>query len=340
MTRSIRLTAENVTYAYGGTLAVRNVTLSIHPGNVHALVGPSGAGKSTLLWLLAGLIAPDTGRIEHITTNDHAPGASENATNARLGMVFQPPMLWEHLNVRAHLDLPLRGTRASRHTRRERIEQVLTRTGLAALADRRAHTLSGGQRQRLALARAVVARPRWLLLDEPMAHLDGPARADLFELLRDLLHETGAGVVLATHHAQEAMRLADEVSIMINGVIAQHGPPMDLYNRPVNLAAARALGPAFELHGRHVGDRLLDGDIPLLSNLPQPSTPQHTTRILRPTHIQFDSAADAPAEIERCEPTGSTFLLTIRIADQRATVVHDVALPTGTRGILRYRPRW
>lgn len=330
------LVATNLTYRYDGHPAVDDGCIRLTPAKVHALVGPSGAGKSTLLWLLAGLIPPDTGSI-NITHDDQAAADDPASPSmARLGMVFQPPMLWDHLTVRDHLDLVLQASERDRSTRRTRIHQMLDKTGLTSFANRRAHSLSGGQRQRLALARAVVARPRWLLLDEPMAHLDGPTRSQLFDLLRQLLQETGAGALVATHHADEAMRLADEVSVMIAGHIVQHGTPAEVYHHPINLQVALALGPAYELQGRRDGASLIKDGVPILTDIEDIPIDQ-SSLILRPADVRFDSAPNGSATVQHCEFTGDAWRLIVDVAGCRAIVIHKTSLPTGSRGILRYQ---
>jgi energy-coupling factor transporter ATP-binding protein EcfA2 len=113
---------------------------------------------------------------------------------------------------------------------------------------RRPHQLSGGEARRLSLARAIAIEPDWLLLDEPLTNLDDPSRASMLALLTDLRRRTGAGVIIATHRAEDALALASRIAIMRNGAIAQHAPPADVYANLIDLHAARLLGPAVELH--------------------------------------------------------------------------------------------
>jgi sulfate transport system ATP-binding protein len=159
-----------------------------------------------------------------------------------LGIVFQEPALWEHLSAEQHLRLVLAGKTASAGERRQRARAALGRLRLEHLRRRRPGQMSGGERQRLAIARAIVAGPRWLLLDEPLAHLDHSSREELLEILRELLAGTGAGVLISTHEPGEALRLSDHLVILIDGAVAQAGPAMEVYRRPVNLEAALALG--------------------------------------------------------------------------------------------------
>jgi ABC-type Fe3+/spermidine/putrescine transport system ATPase subunit len=265
---------------------LHDVSLDVARGRCTALLGPSGAGKTTLLWILAGLLTPDGGRLER--------GAG------RIGMVFQGLGLWNHLTVERHLDV-VGATPSAR-------ERLLERMDLASLRQRRPAALSGGERQRLAIARALAVEPDWLLLDEPMAHLDGTAREDLFDLLREALASvTGAGVLIATHHAGEAMRLADDLAVLIEGRVVQRGTPEEVYRAPASLDAARALGPA----------SLLDG------------------RIVRPEDIAFLPDADGSSRVARCAFVGAAYLLRVVAGGDDATTVtcrSEIEITPGTRG--------
>jgi ABC-type multidrug transport system ATPase subunit len=267
---------------------LKDVSLTLERGRVCALVGPSGAGKTTLLWVMAGLWETDGGRVTR------GPG--------RLGMVFQQPGLWDHLTVEQHLKL----VGADRGQR----ERAMERMRLTDLRRRRPGRMSGGERQRLSIARALAVEPAWLLLDEPMAHLDGPARSALFDLLRDALAGSNAGVLLATHHAVEAMRLADETAVLIDGRLVQHGPTEEVYRQPVDLAAACATGMASEVDGR----------------------------IARPEQLIFTADPAGNAVVRRCEFAGSCYLLRVETGCADATVRCQRAVAPGTTGRLKLTP--
>ena len=320
-----RLLGENLSYRYDERLVVNDVTVVVTPGRAAALVGESGTGKSTLLWLLAGLHQPLSGR-RRVEGADGAVGP--------IGMVFQQPGLWDHLTVRDHLKLVLAGKGLSRGQRRTRVDAALAQMRLAPLQRRRPGQLSGGERQRVTIARALVVRPRWLLLDEPLAHLDGAARADLFALLSDALHKTNAGVLLATHNTAEALRIADDVIIMIDGRIAQQGPTARVYNARADLQTARVLGPAGELAGVATNGSLLAGGRPLLEGL-DPSLAGPQRLILRPHMLRFITDPDGPAAVTRCEFTGAAWQLHVTAGDISLAVRAEAPLPPGTTGRLR-----
>lgn len=289
-----------------------SVSLELMPGEVCALIGPTGSGKSTLLWLMAGLLAPTAGRVEP------CPGT--------LGMVFQDPSLWDHLRVRRHLTLLTRDT--------EHADEVLERTRLVHLARRRPPQLSGGEKQRLAFARALAVRPDWLLLDEPTAHLDGAGRIELLSLLRETLDGTAAGVLLATHHADEAMQYADRIAVVIDGQLVQVGSTAEVYDHPVSLEAARLLGPAFALHGVVRGESLYHGSEELLEGFEAGLSGEHT-RIVRPGRVRFRPDPQGPAEVVRPLYQGTHFILDVRVGPFKLQAHHPVGLTAGTRGVLR-----
>ena len=328
------LTCRDVGFAYGDRPVLRGVHLSVTPGRVSVLAGPSGSGKTTLLWILAGLIRPTTGRVVLCDAGDEAGGGRPfDARRARLGMVFQTPALWDHLTVEAHLDLVSAASGLARAERRRRADRMLERMRLAPLRDRRPANLSGGERQRLAIARALVGEPDWLLLDEPLAHLDGPARAEVFRLLRDALTGTRAGVLLATHNTAEALRLADEVVVLLGGAVAQAGDTETVYRRPVSLAVAQALGPAGELAGDAAGGILTSGGAAVLEGLP-PDLAGPQQLILRPEDVAFRADSGGSARVVRSERVGGARHLLVQVAGVRLWVQHPKACDVGAAGRL------
>jgi ABC-type sulfate/molybdate transport systems ATPase subunit len=327
------LVGRRLSFCYRTRAVLRDVDVTVRPGRVHVLVGPSGSGKTTLLWLLAGLLEP-AGGATGLGQDGGADGlAAVSYRRTRIGMVFQQSALWSHLTVRQHLRLVLSGAEAGRSEKRDRIDRILDSTGLAGLSGRRPGELSGGERQRLAIARALVVAPQWLLLDEPLAHLDGTTRDALFDLLRRLLRETRAGVLMATHNAAEALRIADYCTVMGEGRVLQDGPVLDVYRRPVSLDAALALGPAGRLNGEAHDGRLHVGDRVVLEGIDAARTGP-TSLILRPEAVGFAPDAAGPAEVISCEFTPAGYRLTVTVAGQRGLALHTTAIAVGTRGNL------
>jgi ABC-type Fe3+/spermidine/putrescine transport system ATPase subunit len=241
---------------------VDGFSLALAPGTFFALLGPSGCGKTTLLRLVGGYRRPQAG-VVLLGGRDVTRLPPERRD---VGMVFQNYALFPHLSARANVAFGLEMRGVSRRERRERVEAVLDRVGLAAAErDRKPAALSGGQQQRVALARALVLAPQVLLLDEPFANLDRRLREELRGELRDLQRRAGVTTLLVTHDQEEALALADRVGLMRAGRLLQADTPEGLYRRPADRWAARFLGDANLLRVAGVaGDELrLDGGVSL-----------------------------------------------------------------------------
>ena len=235
-----------VTKRFGATTAVDDVSLTLRPGSFTALLGPSGCGKSTLLSLVAGLVRPDAGRLDL----DGISMLEQPAERRPVGLVFQKPLLFPHLSVLANVGFGLRvGGVGRREIRRASLE-MLERVQLAGLGQRRVGELSGGQEQRVALARALVLSPRVLLLDEPFSALDAALRVTMRRLVRDLAAETGVTTVFVTHDQAEAVDVADDVALVLDGRLVGHGAASGFWSAPTTLAAARFFGVTNEVAGR------------------------------------------------------------------------------------------
>ncbi|MFN2250991.1 MAG: ABC transporter ATP-binding protein [Anaerolineae bacterium] len=201
--------AKTYTDTPDGTVALEDVSMSVRPGEFVSVVGQSGAGKSTLLRIAADLTEPTSGRVSVCGRTPR-----EARRNRDFGIVFQSPVLYDWRTVMQNVQLPLEIAGMPAAERRERAEETLGLVGLSDCRDLRPHQLSGGMQRRVAIARAMVVRPRLLLLDEPFAALDELARERLsFELLR-LWHETGVTVLFVSHLIGESVLLADRVVVL------------------------------------------------------------------------------------------------------------------------------
>jgi molybdate transport system ATP-binding protein len=214
-----------------GTLEL-DVSLAVAPGECLALAGPSGAGKTSVLRVAAGLLRPDTGRVEAggETWLDTERGVDVEPERRRCGYVFQEYALFPHLTAWQNVAYPLRGV--PRGERRERALALLERFGMAELADARPRTLSGGERQRVALARMLARDPGVLLLDEPLSALDARTRAGAARELAAVLREVDAPALLVTHDFAEAAQLGDRVGVIDAGHVIQEGSPSELAAAP------------------------------------------------------------------------------------------------------------
>jgi molybdate transport system ATP-binding protein len=199
-----------------------------------ALVGPSGAGKTSVLRAIAGLLRPREGRIalDGEVWLDTERGVDLPPERRRVGLVFQEYALFPHLSVRANVA----------YGGRERVDELLERFGIAALANAKPSGISGGERQRVALARALARDPAVLLLDEPLAALDSYTRARVRIELRELFTSLGLPTVMVTHDFEDAAALADRVGVLVNGRVLQAGTPGELVAAPADAFVASFTG--------------------------------------------------------------------------------------------------
>ena len=231
---------ENLSRSFGATRAVDGLTAAFGAGRFVALMGPSGCGKTTLLRLIAGLERPDAGRLWLGRDEVAGPTVFVPPERRRLGMVFQSYALWPTMTVAGNVGFGL--NRLPRAERDARVADALRLVGLHDHGARRPHELSGGQRQRVALARSLAARPRILLLDEPLANLDAHLRHAMLAEFRRIHAATGCTMVFVTHDQNEAMAVADTVAVMDHGRLEQIGAPGELYDRPRTPMVARFVG--------------------------------------------------------------------------------------------------
>lgn len=224
---------------YDGTTAVDGVDLALPTGSVLAVLGPSGCGKSTLLRAVAGVEPLAAGRVAW----DGADLARVPTHRRGFALMFQDGQLFDHLSVAGNVGYALRG-RGPRAAagRRARVEELLELVGLAGYGARLPRTLSGGERQRVALARSLAARPRLLLLDEPLSALDAALRSRLADDLRRILVEAGTTALLVTHDQEEAFAIADRIAVMRAGRLVQEGAARSVWSAPVDEETARFLG--------------------------------------------------------------------------------------------------
>jgi ABC-type Fe3+/spermidine/putrescine transport system ATPase subunit len=255
------LECRDVSVRYGNHPILREVSLTVGPGEAVGLLGPSGSGKTTLVYTVAGFVVPVGGRVLVGGVEVAGPGRFEPPERRSVGVVFQNYALWPHMSATEIVAYPLRRAGVSTAAAAREARELLDLVGIGELAARRPAELSGGQQQRVGLARALARRPALYLFDEPTAHLDGALRAVLQEELVARRKDSGAAALYATHDADEALAVSDRVAVLRDGRIVQVGTPREIYERPVDLWSARLTGPAWCLDAEATGDR---GEGPVL----------------------------------------------------------------------------
>lgn len=286
-----RLRVEGLVRRFGGRTVVDDVSLDIPAGQVSCLLGQSGCGKSTTLRIIAGVDRQDAGRVS-IDGHSVSDTAHHIPPERRfVGLMFQDFALFPHLSVAENVAFGLpRGD----GERTRRVDDLLKRVDLQGFGAKYPHELSGGEQQRVALIRALAPRPRIMLMDEPFSGLDERLRDGIRDETLALLKEEGTAVLLVTHEPHEAMRMADEILLMRAGRIVQQGAPYNLYNAPVDRAAAAFFSDLNILEGRVHGALT---DTPFGAFL-TPGFPDgaEVEIAIRPQHlkIDFDRAGRGP----------------------------------------------
>ena len=232
------LVLKNVTKAFGKSVVIDNLDLTIKRGTMVTLLGPSGCGKTTILRLVAGLENPTSGQI-FIDGEDVTKSSIQNRD---ICIVFQSYALFPHMSIGDNVGYGLRMQNVSKEERKQRVKEALELVDLAGFEDRYVDQISGGQQQRVALARALVLKPKVLLFDEPLSNLDANLRRAMREKIRELQQSLGITSLYVTHNQTEAFAVSDEVIVMNKGKIMQKAPAKDLYQRPNSLFLANFMG--------------------------------------------------------------------------------------------------
>lgn len=317
---SVRL--DQVSKTIAGTEILARLDLEIMSEELLVLLGPSGCGKTTTLNIIAGVETTSSGRV-FFGSEDVTAVPPERRDVA---MVFQSVGLYPHLDVYDNITFPLRLRKVSQAIIDERVGVTTELLGISKLLKRRIHAISGGERQRVAIAKALVKRPRVFLLDEPFSSLDAEIRRQLRGELARIQRELKTTMVFVTHDQEEAMSLGDRIVVMNKGEVVQLGSPLDIYKWPRNLWAAKFVGnhPVNLLPVHRQGARIVvQGSQPIdlgpAERVAGSTAVAHGTLALRPESIGLlkddgQAGSDPSATVLIRQVLGSTILYDLTLS--------------------------
>ncbi len=275
---------------------VEALSFHVQPGEIFALLGASGCGKTTTLRAIAGFEKIDSGTITLDGRTVAGPGQHLPPEQRRVGVVFQEFALFPHLNVLRNVMYGLHHLRrAERHAR---AMEVLDWVGMAEHAQQRPHTLSGGQQQRVAIARALAPTPSILLLDEPFNNLDPSLRAEIRQLVRNVLKDHQITALLVTHDHEEAISVSDRIGVMCNKCMAQVGASHEIYQRPSNAFVAQFVGDTNLIKGHAEGRVAKTALGPIRLNQ---EAKGETLLSIRPEHLRLEVL---DSKVQQCDGSG------------------------------------
>jgi iron(III) transport system ATP-binding protein len=325
----VPIVLDGVVLAHSSGFRLGPVSMVLPAGGRTALVGPSGCGKTTLLRLIAGLEGADAGRIsfgDKLATDGRKrllPPAERG-----IGFVFQDGALWPHLDARAQLRFCDPGLDAGA------ADGLLQRVGLGGKEGSRPRELSGGEQQRLALARALVGRPRVLLLDEPLHSVDVHLRDELSLLIRAVAAEAGLTLVLVTHDRREALAIADHLVVLRAGRIVEAGPAARLVAEPATAFTAAFLGGAACLPVERNGHGTLRTPF---GELPAPSGEGAVQLVLLPGDAEVRQGGAAKGRVLQVLPGADADVVTVELAGRSVAVRAAAGLRSGDEVTLALR---
>jgi sn-glycerol 3-phosphate transport system ATP-binding protein len=297
---------EQIKKSYQENQVIHGIDIDIKDGEFIVLVGPSGCGKSTLLRMVAGLesITQGTVSIDDVCVNELEP------KDRGIAMVFQNYALYPHMSVYENMAYGLKLMKLPKAEIEQRVQQTAQLLQIEEYLDRRPSNLSGGQRQRVAMGRAIVRKPKVFLFDEPLSNLDAKLRVQMRMQIKTLQRNLGVTTLYVTHDQVEAMTMADRLVVLKDGVAAQIGTPMEIYDDPHNQFVASFIGsPSMnfidcEISDQHItiGSQTID-------------RPEHVTQRgalvlgVRPEHFIASENALFSGKVEMIEKLGASILL-------------------------------
>lgn len=310
MTKQLEI--NNLSVSFDNVNIINEISFSLNAGSIGCILGPSGCGKTTILRAIAGFQKINKGNIvlggiQISSTNSTLPPERRN-----IGMVFQDFALFPNLTVEENILFGLRNW--SHLEKQQRLKELLELINLKHLAKSYSHQLSGGQQQRIALARAMAPKPDILLLDEPFASMDVELREQLAREVRIMLKQENITAILVTHDQHEAFVMADEISVINEGVIQQHDSGYNLYHKPKNMFVAGFIGQGVLIDGKVIEKNKIATVLGIIEGqLPEDCNENSKVKVLiRPDDIIHDDHSKEQATIIEKAFKGAEFLYTLK----------------------------
>jgi len=332
-TGAFALRLSNVSKSFGRVRALSNLSFNVAEGRFFVLFGPSSVGKTTTLRTIAGLAAPDQGRVEIFGQDlTHEPIAGRGVS-----MVFQSFALYPHLTVYENFAYPLVEAKLGREEIDRRVKETAAMLRLDKKIDRKPGTLSGGEQQRVALGRSLIRRPRILLLDEPLTNLDAKLRHDMRAELKRLHRQFGLTIVYATPDELEALSMGEEIAVLRDGAVVQIGTPDDLYEAPSDMYVAGKIGSP---HMNMISGTLAQdgvtiasaiGPLPIARKLSSATTGESTVIGIRPSDIRLAATGEAgvATSISLLEPLGDVTVVSVQAGGETLRLVLSESAASG-----------
>ena len=315
------VTIRQVTKSFGETQVLKAFDETIADGEFVTLLGPSGCGKTTMLRIIAGFEHPTSGEVwidDRMVTGGKTFVPPEKRG---IGMVFQSYAVWPHMNVFKNVAYPLTIQKVKPEEISRRVARVLDIVHLSQYAQRLPSQLSGGQQQRIALARALVAEPKLLLLDEPLSNLDAKLRETMRFEIKEIQKKLGITVVYVTHDQTEAMAMSDRIFVINRGVVQQRGTPEEIYDRPANQFVADFLGKVDFFRGEVKAGKIV---IPAMGGQALPYAGPLTGRVdvgIRPEQLRFKADGSLWGVLETQYYLGDVDDCRVRVGDALVRVI-------------------
>lgn len=318
-TENTFLELKHIHKKFGKFAALDDINLTINKGEFVCMLGPSGCGKTTLLRIIAGLEKPNAGQV--FINGKDVTGFPPGKRN--FGIVFQSYALFPNMTVRQNIAFGLKKRNLSKEEINEKIKNVLEQVNLTDQIDKYPAQLSGGQQQRIALARALVVSPDFLLLDEPLSALDAKVRMKVRKEIRALQQRLGITTIMVTHDQEEALTMADQIVVMNNACIMQKGSPVEVYDKPNSPFVADFIGSINFFHADILSNANVTTDTLLVENLTEH---QENLKACRPEDIEIvqrKSLNSFNVSVHDIEFHGYGYRLWLDLGDDRNSPVNN-----------------